>query len=203
MNRRSPDSDEVNPTRRNRKKTNLYDQDIFYEIRISLSDAYFGANVELDFFRFVECNFCGGTGFAYSASCNHCVPHGYVGCLRTEQTRTLKIPRGVDTGTRLRFRGAGNVGQKGELAGDLYVSINLSPHQVYKREGVDLFRELFVPSSVAAQGGEVSFAHLSGKRLRLLVPKGSERKQLRLRGEGMPTLNGNGAFGDLYVNLIS
>ena len=106
----------------------------------------------------------------------------------------VTIPRGVDTGSRIRVSGRGGDGR------DLYVVTKLRPHSVFTRKGADLERELMVTLREALLGAEVPVATLRGKVL-LKVPTGTQTgRVIRLKGQGMPRLNGEGS-GDLYVKV--
>jgi curved DNA-binding protein len=104
------------------------------------------------------------------------------------------IPRGVDTGSRIRVPGRGGDGR------DLHVVVTVRPHPVFTRRGADLERELLVTLEEALLGAEVPVTTLRS-RVVLTIPAGTQSgRQFRLKGQGMPRLNGDGA-GDLYVRV--
>jgi len=110
----------------------------------------------------------------------------------------VRVPRGVDTGSRIRLRGKG--GGSGATARDLYLVTKVRPHPVFSRKGADLTRELNVSLAEALLGGDVPVATLKGRVL-LTIPPGTQTgKSFRLAGQGMPRLNKEGS-GDLYVKI--
>src|SRR5579884_1472330 len=128
----------------------------------------------------------------------------FTGVTRTLETGgrrvEVRIPPGVQDGTRIRLAGQGGRGPGGR-AGDLYLRVHLRPHPVFRREGDDLHVRVPVPLDVAILGGEVRVPTPDGKQVALRVPAGSQnRSRLRLRGLGMPSLRG-GRRGDLYAEL--
>jgi len=115
------------------------------------------------------------------------------------QTYTVKIPKGVREGQRIRLAGQGGAGAAGGASGDLYLRIKLQKHPEYEVEGSDLYRELAVPAWKCVLGGEAEISTLSG-RGKLRIPAGSQPgKKFRLAGKGLP--KSDGTFGDLYAVL--
>jgi len=113
---------------------------------------------------------------------------------------SIKIPAGVDDGTRLRSTGNGDAGTRGGPAGDLYVFLRMKEHDIFEREDANLFCELPVPFSTAALGGEVEVPTLEGKAS-IKVPAGTQGSTIfRLRGKGMPVV-GSARKGDLHVEV--
>lgn len=153
------------------------------------------------FGRFVQtkpCNHCGGDGKIIEKPCQNC--HGK-GRVRKNRKIHVKIPAGVDTGSRLRVSGAGEDGTKGGPPGDLYVYMHVLPHKLFQREDDDLIYELKVSFPQAALGDEVEIPTLKEK-IMLKVPEGTQSGTFfRLRGKGIPRLNGYGQ-GDLHVKVI-
>lgn len=144
------------------------------------------------------CPTCDGRGQIIKNPCRNCSGAG-----RVEQERKLSvnIPKGVETGTRIRLAGEGEAGLRGGPSGDLYIFIEVASHPIFEREGVNLFCRIPVPMATAALGGEIEAPNLDGGRSRVKVPAGVQSgKQLRLRGKGMPHLRGK-ATGDLYIEL--
>ncbi len=121
--------------------------------------------------------------------------HGTQRLLEVEGKRyEVKIPRGVDTGSRVKLSGKGPNGR------DVVVTVRMAPHGVYTRRGADLERELPITLREALLGGEVRVATLKG-RILLTIPAGTQTgKVFRLTGQGMPKMKGDGA-GDLYVKV--
>jgi DnaJ-class molecular chaperone len=113
----------------------------------------------------------------------------------------VKIPAGIRDGARVRAAGQGARGGAGAAAGDLYVRVNIRPHSTFTREGDNLRTTVAVPLEDALMGGEVRVPTIKGRHVQLKVPKGTQNRQvLRLRGLGMPHLNGSGS-GDLLAEV--
>jgi DnaJ-class molecular chaperone len=114
----------------------------------------------------------------------------------------LKIPSGVDTGTRLQFAGYGKLGESGEPPGDLYLVITIRPCARFERRGDDLYHEYSANLAELALGVKVEIRTLDGRILALTVPAGTlPGQQFRLAGEGMPRLHQPECRGDLYVTV--
>ncbi len=144
------------------------------------------------------CSTCGGAGRIISKPCRTC---GGAGRVEKERTLQINIPAGVDEGTRIRLSGEGEGGARGGPPGDLYVFISLKPHAIFQRDGTTLFCAAPVPMTTAALGGEIDVPALDGQRTKVKIPTGSQTgRQFRLRGKGMPALNGAGQ-GDLIIQV--
>ncbi len=148
------------------------------------------------------CPSCQGTGQTIADPCAAC--HGQ-GRVAREKSLNVRIPAGVDDGTRIRVAGEGEAGTKGGPPGDLYIFIGLKPHAVFKRDGTTLFAEAPVSIVTAALGGEIEVPCLDKQMATIRIPAGTQTaKQFRVRGRGMPALNGGvagGGFGDLVVQI--
>ena len=148
------------------------------------------------------CPTCHGAGQIIPDPCDTCHGSG-----RVERSKNLevKIPAGVDDGTRIRVAGEGEAGQRGAGPGDLYIFVALKPHAIFKREGTTLFAQVPISITTAALGGEIEVPGLDKLPATIKVPAGTQSgKQLRVRGRGMPALSNNGrshGFGDLVVQL--
>jgi molecular chaperone DnaJ len=143
------------------------------------------------------CPQCGGMGQVNRDPCPDC--HGE-GRVRREKVLGIKIPAGVDDGTRLRISGEGEAGRHGGPHGDLYVALKVGTHAYFDRRGDDLYVKIPVSITQAALGTEVKVPTLNGAQ-KLKVPEGTQPGAVfRLRGQGMPVLNGRGR-GDLYVQV--
>ncbi|MBI4236364.1 MAG: J domain-containing protein [Chloroflexi bacterium] len=149
-----------------------------------------------------------GQGRDIEAAVEVSLEEAYHGSLRTveipgrRRARRLevRIPPGVDTGSRVRVPGAGGEGRMGGAAGDLYLHVTVSPHPAFQRQGSDLHTEVPVPLMDAVLGGEVKVPTLKGTTLALRVPPETQNGRLfRLAGQGMPHPDGGG-YGDLYVH---
>jgi molecular chaperone DnaJ len=168
----------------------------------------------------VTCRQCGGQGrvrvnqgfFSVAAVCPSCQGRGQVvsdpcgschGQGRTKQTRQVKVsvPAGVDDGMQVRLRGEGEGGREGEPDGDLYVVLRVKPHELFERDGETLSCELPVSFATAALGGEASVSLLEGGEASVKIAAGTQPgKVLRVRGKGVPVLNGEGR-GDLLLHV--
>jgi DnaJ-class molecular chaperone len=110
----------------------------------------------------------------------------------------VKIPVGVDTGSRVRVAGQGEPGERGGPPGDLYVDIEVTPHPLARREGKDLYVDLPVTLGEAMNGGDVKVPTFGGSGVVTLRPGTQSGTKLRLKGKGVPDVKG-GVAGDLYL----
>lgn len=144
------------------------------------------------------CPVCGGEGQMVKNPCGTCQGSGRV---KEQKRLTLRIPKGVDTGSRLRLSGKGEGGARGGPAGDLYVIIHVRQHDLFERQGDDLHCRIPVPFDIAALGGEIEIPTVDGLA-KLKIAAGTEAgKVFRLRGKGMPSVDGYG-HGDLHVEVV-
>lgn len=144
-----------------------------------------------------ECPRCHGAGKTFDHPCKAC--HGQ-GRAPVKTRIKLKIPAGIEDGSRLRSAGNGEAGARGGASGDLYVVIHIREHRVFSRDGDNLFCEVPVPFVAAALGGEVDVPTLDGKAS-LKIPAGTQSGTVfKLRGKGMPHLRANG-HGQLLVRI--
>jgi molecular chaperone DnaJ len=143
------------------------------------------------------CNQCNGTGEKIDSPCRTC---GGQGIVRKQKTLSVKIPAGVDTGNRIRLSSEGEAGLRGGPSGDLYVQIHIKDHQIFQREGNDLYCEVPIDFATASLGGSIEVPTLDGK-LKINIPSGTQTSKLfRLRGKGMPAMRYNGS-GDLLCQV--
>ena len=143
------------------------------------------------------CSACQGSGSVITDPCPKCK-----GDWRLVRQRTVdaKVPAGVEDGTRIRFAGAGEVGQFGGLAGDLYVVLHVKEHPFFEREGTDLHCVVPISVTQAAMGAEIRVPTMEGEHT-LKIPEGTQPGTIfRVKNKGVPILNGHGK-GDLYVEL--
>ena len=211
--------------------------DLRYNMRISLEDAFTGAQKTINVPTSVQCNSCSGTGaeggsepatcptcsgmgkvratqgfFTVERTCPTCSGAGQIiknpckscsGQGRTEKDRALSvnIPAGVETGTRIRLSGEGEAGLRGGTSGDLYIFIEVATHEIFQREGNNLFCRVPVSMAAAALGGDIEVPTIDGGRSRVKVPAGSQSgRQMRLRVKGMPAVRSN-QVGDMFIEL--
>jgi len=151
------------------------------------------------FFQVAQpCPRCQGAGEMFDHPCKVCRGDG-----RAETTTRikLKIPAGIEDGSRLRSSGNGEAGVRGAASGDLYVVIHIREHAIFARDGDDLFCEMPVSFVTAALGGEINVPTLEGKAA-IKVPAGTQNGTVfKLRGKGMPHLRGSGQ-GQLLVRAV-
>ncbi len=143
------------------------------------------------------CPSCGGAGSKIEKPCTACRGEG-----RTAKTTKInvRIPPGVDTGSRLRSAGNGEAGLAGGQSGDLYIVLTIKEHELFERQGEDLFCEIPIKFTYAALGGTIEVPTLSGKASLKIPPATQSGTTFRLRGKGMPNLRG-GAPGDQLVRV--
>jgi len=145
------------------------------------------------------CPTCNGRGAVIEDPCKACRGEG-----RVDEAQTLEvdIPPGVDTGTRIRLAGKGEAGARGAPAGDLYIFIHVKRHALFEREGTTLATRVPISFTTAALGGCVDIPDLDGGTNKVDIPVGIQSgKQLRVRGAGMPVLQGRGR-GDMVVEIM-
>ena len=141
------------------------------------------------------CPTCSGAGQVNSDPCKNCRGEGRV---QIEKTLAVTIPAGVDSESRLRISGEGEAGARGGPPGDLYVFIHVEEHPFFEREGSDLLCKIRISFSQAALGAQIEVPTLDGKES-LTIPEGTQTgSRFRLRGKGIPRLEGHGK-GDLHV----
>ena len=144
------------------------------------------------------CPTCHGAGRIIADPCNVC--HGE-GRIDREKTLDVRIPPGVDEGTRIRLTGEGEAGARGAPAGDLYIFIHIARHALFEREGTTLFARAPISFTTAALGGTIDVPGLDKQRHEIRIPPGIQSgRQIKQRGAGMPVLNGRG-HGDLVVQV--
>jgi molecular chaperone DnaJ len=144
------------------------------------------------------CVACQGRGSVIKDPCKSCAGAGRV---VKERTLEVNIPPGVEDGTRIRLGGEGEAGARGGATGDLYIFLSVSPHQIFQREGADLYCRVPVSMVTAALGGEFDVPTVDGGRANVKIPEGTQTgKRFRLNGKGMPVLRSR-AFGDMYVQV--
>ena len=145
------------------------------------------------------CPTCRGSGEVINDPCANC--HGE-GRALGQRKLSVKIPAGVDEGTRIRIAGEGEAGVRGAAAGDLYLFVHLKRHPIYAREGTTLIAECPVTFTAAALGGSISLPGIDGEPVELKIPAGLQSgEQIRHRGAGMTVLNGRGR-GDLVARIL-
>jgi len=145
------------------------------------------------------CPQCNGYGETIGKACKNCKGNGKV---QSDENISVKIPKGVDDGTRIRLSGKGEAGTKSGNSGDLYLFISVQNHSLFKRSEENLFFELPITFADAALGATIEVPCIDGTKIKVKIPEGTQYgKQLRLKDKGMPILRKN-SYGDLYIRII-
>jgi molecular chaperone DnaJ len=145
------------------------------------------------------CPTCRGSGEVITDPCPNCEGEGRA---LTQRKLSVKIPAGVDEGTRIRVGGEGEAGVRGAANGDLYLFIHMQRHPIYAREGTTLIADCPISFTTAALGGAISLPGLDGHKVEVKIPAGVQSgEQLRHRGSGMTVLSGRGR-GDLVARIL-
>ena len=145
------------------------------------------------------CPQCNGNGETIGKACKKCSGGGKV---QSNESISVKIPKGVDDGTRIRLSGKGEAGTKSGGNGDLYLFISVQNHSLFKRSDENLFFELPITFADAALGRTIEVPCIDGSKVKVKIPAGTQHgKQLRLKDKGMPILR-RSSFGDLYIRII-
>lgn len=144
------------------------------------------------------CPNCQGSGHKISDPCPDCHGNGFI---NYKKDLKIKIPAGVDGGTRIRLAGEGAAGIRGGQNGDLYVFINIKGHKLYERQGNDLYARIPISMTCAALGGSVEIPSVDGRKLELKIPSGTQTgHRLKIKNEGMPILR-SASKGDLWIEV--
>jgi molecular chaperone DnaJ len=144
------------------------------------------------------CAACSGTGSVIADPCPNCRGEGRA---TAEIKLNVKVPPGVEEGTRIRYAGEGDAGRAGGPKGDLYVILSIRPHDFYERHGQDLYCAIPISFPQAALGAEFEIEGIDGP-VNIKIPEGTQSgRELRIRGRGVPYLNEKG-HGDLIVKVI-
>ncbi len=143
------------------------------------------------------CPNCGGEGTIIASKCNKCAGNGII---KGEEVISIRIPAGVADGMQLSMSGKGNAGPRGGIPGDLIILVEEHEHKDFERDGQNLIHELFISLPDAALGNTLDIPTLDGKARIKIDPGTQSGKVLRLKGKGLPDINGYGR-GDLLVNI--
>jgi len=145
------------------------------------------------------CPQCNGYGETISKACTKCKGNGKV---QSDENVSVKIPKGVDDGNRIRLSGKGEAGSRSGGSGDLYLFISVQNHSLFKRSEENLFFELPITFTDAALGTTIEVPCIDGSKTKVKIPEGTQYgKQLRLKDKGMPILR-KSSCGDLYIRII-
>lgn len=143
------------------------------------------------------CNYCSGSGKIIPDKCNTC---GGTGKVKKRKTIHITIPAGIDEGQQIRVSGKGESGVNGGPPGDLFVVVQVKPHDFFQREGDHIFCELPLTFAQAALGDEIEVPTVHGK-VKLKIPAGTQTgKTFRMKGKGAPNVRGYG-HGDQHIKV--
>ena len=143
------------------------------------------------------CPKCRGTGRIIHQPCRDC---GGQGSVRKRKTIKINIPAGIDDGQTISLRGQGHAGKNGGPSGDLLVTVMVKPHEIFRRDGTSVFCEAPITYAQAVLGGTLEIPTIDGK-VKYDIPEGTQTGTVfRLRGKGIPAINGRGR-GDQYVTV--
>ena len=143
------------------------------------------------------CSRCGGKGRIIHQPCKDCRGSGM---MRKKKTIQASIPAGIDNGQTISIRGQGNAGRNGGPAGDLLITITVRPHELFRREGTSVLCEAPITFTQAVLGAELEIPTIDGK-VKYTLPEGTQSgTTFRLKGKGIPSINGRGR-GDQYVTV--
>ena len=144
------------------------------------------------------CVTCAGRGQTIKNPCRICSGNGTI---QRERTLSVAIPAGVEDGTRIRLSGEGEAGGPGAPPGDLYVHVAIRAHEIFQRDGANIFCRVPLPMTQAALGGDVEVPAIDGSKARVKIPPGTQTgEQFRLRGKGFSQLRST-ARGDMYIQV--
>jgi molecular chaperone DnaJ len=144
------------------------------------------------------CPTCGGSGRVVRNPCRVCAGAGTV---PREKTLSVQIPAGVEDGTRIRLSGEGEAGGRGAPPGDLYVHVAIRPHDIFQRDGANIFCRVPLRMTQAALGGEIEVPTIDGSAAKVKIPAGTQTgDQFRLRAKGFSVLR-SAQRGDMYIQV--
>ena len=172
-------------------------EDLHASVDLSFAAAARGVTVTLEISRFSPCRICEARGVSAGGPCAHC--HGR-GVRRVTEPVAVSVPAGVDSGAQLRIRGEGHAGPFGGLRGDLIVSTRVGDHPFFGRKGDAVHCEIAITVWEALCGARIRIPTPTGEAVMVVPPGMRDGRIVRLRGEGMPKLTGDGP-GDLYVTV--
>ena len=189
-------------------------ESIRLSVSVSFTEAAFGCEKDVTLERSEQCPTCKGSGCAEGTTpevCPECRGSGKIihqpcgecrGNGRVHKRRTVKvsIPAGIDNGQTISLRGQGHAGKNGGPNGDLLITVMVKPHELFRRDGTNVFCEAPITFTQAVLGAELEIPTIDGK-VKYTIPEGTQTGTVfRLRGKGIPVLNGRGR-GDQYVTV--
>ncbi|MDX1924276.1 MAG: molecular chaperone DnaJ [Rickettsiaceae bacterium] len=145
-----------------------------------------------------QCGVCGGAGQVIKDPCRSCSGNGRV---HKQKTISASIPAGIEDGNRIKFTGEGEAGLRGGPAGDLYVFVNIKPHDLFKIEGTDIHCMIPISFKTAAMGGEIEIPTIEKTGVSLTIPEGTQNgDKLKLKNKGMSKVRSS-SRGDMIVHI--
>jgi molecular chaperone DnaJ/curved DNA-binding protein len=169
-------------------------------IDLSLEETYNGTLRQLQIQTSEMCNICNGNGIRNGQRCANC---SGLGVMPRAKRLEVRVPAGIEEGSKIRVAGEGGAGIGNGPRGDLFLKVHLQPHPLFERQGNDLYITLTVPLYTALLGGELEVPSLKGGKFMLKVPADTPNNKLfRLSGLGMPILNQPANRGDMYVKVM-
>ncbi|MBF0539251.1 MAG: DnaJ domain-containing protein [Nitrospirae bacterium] len=175
-------------------RTSPNSKEVVVELSLTLQEAYDGVTKPMNVKRDVQCKQCYGSGRRLSRTCTSCNGSGAV---PSTETMKVKIPAGVDTGSKVRLKGKAGAGNG--RTGDIVIDITVKAHEVFTRKSNDLYVAIPVTFPEAALGARIEVPSLDGSSI-MTLPEGTHSgKVFKLKGKGMPAPNGD--KGDLYVDI--
>lgn len=173
--------------------------DIEQPLEVNLEEAYQGSTRQLQVQSTELCSYCNGTGLRTGQRCTVC---GGRGVVPRPKRLEVRIPPGVDDGTKVKVPGEGGPGVSGGPRGDLLLRVQVLPHPAFVRKGPDLHTTATISLYTAMLGGEIIVASPKGNKFALNVPAETQNgKIFRLTNQGMPVLNAPNSRGDMYVKI--
>ena len=173
-------------------------EDIEQPVEVTLQEAFMGGVRTFNIQSTEECPTCHGTGEVNGKTCSTC---GGQGMVPRNKRIQVKIPAGVDNGSKIRVAGEGQPGIGGGPRGDLFLVIAVKPDAAFERKGDDLYEDVDVDLVTVMLGGEAAVPTLDGRRLMLTIPAETQNgRTFRLAGRGMPHLRGEGS-GNLFARV--
>ena len=168
-----------------------------YPIEVTIEEAYHGTTRFFQLQIQDTCPTCGGTGMAGRSRNKFCPGCGGTGTIVKPKKLEVKIPKGVNDGSKIRLAGEGSVGYDGRK-GDMYLVVKMAPHKTFERKSNDLYVDVPVPFLTAVLGGEVRVPTLNGQVVLKVPPETQNGNVFRLTNKGMPVLN-KSTFGNLFA----
>ncbi|WP_406514556.1 hypothetical protein OG851_43365 (plasmid) [Streptomyces sp. NBC_00161] len=183
-----------------RSSKKLPGEDVVLPVQFPLEECAFGVVKDLEFPAAVLCSDCQGSGKVgkYKQMCKVCRGGGR---LRAWRKISVKVPPGVEDGTRIQFAGEGEVGPGGGPPGDVYLWVEEIPHRFFQRKGDDLHCTATVSVALAVLGARMVVEMLEGEEVLVIQPGTQSGKVIKLEGRGVPHLRGGGR-GDLFVHVV-